>query len=285
MFALTCFWKNILIIKVFRMKNMYKNLFLILVLGGIFNTIDSYSLNFKPLTAAIFEPRIGAFYQFESEKLRLDIGTSVDLKTFTKEDGDKISIGADFMTYTRLRTAGNFKFPVETSDYYFGLNTCITDSMFDLPFSYRIRFAHISSHLVDGYADSSVFKKQPYVYSREFIDLVAAVQLCDFRVYCGLNILYSVKPKDFLLLNPQIGFDYEHKLLSWMSATAGYDFRYVGIRGDLYPVHAAQAGLKFTTENNAGLFLGMYYYSGKSMHGLFFDEKDNYLGFGFQVMF
>ncbi len=248
-------------------------------------SVNLHALTFKPLTAGVFEPRIGAFYQYESEKLRLDIGTSVDLKTFELADKDKISIGADFMTYTRLRTAGNFKFPVETSDYYFGVNTSITDSMFNLPFSYRIRFAHISSHLVDGYADSTIFKKEPYVYSREFVDLLAAVQLNDFRVYAGLNILYSVKPKDFLLLNPQIGVEYEHKLLNWLSVSAGYDFRYVGISHELYPVHNSQAGLKFITDNNVGLFFGAYYYSGKSMHGLFFNETDNYFGIGLQVLF
>jgi hypothetical protein len=270
-----------------KFDTIYKSLFeksIIALLVFVF-TSNSEALTFKPLTAAVFEPRIGSFYQFDSEKLRLDIGTSVDLKTFESANKDKISIGADFMTYTRLRTAGNFKFPVETSDYYFGLNTCITDSMFNLPFSYRIRFAHISSHLVDGYSDTSVFKKEPFVYSREFIDLLAAVQLNDFRVYAGVNILYSVKPKNFLLLNPQIGADYEHKLLNWLSACAGYDFRYVGISHNLYPVHNAQAGLKFITDDKVGLFLGAYYCSGKSMHGLFFNDVDNYFGIGFQIMF
>ena len=230
-------------------------------------SIKASALNFKPLTAAIFEPRIGAFYQFDSEKLRLDIGSSVDLKTYKFENNDKLSIGADFMTYTRLRTAGNFKFPVETSDYYFGVNTCLTDSIFNLPFSFRVRFAHISSHLVDGFADSNTFKKMPYVYSREFIDLLAAVQLDEFRLYCGVNILYSVKPKNFTLLNPQLGLEYEHKLYSWLNITAAYDFRYLGIDGALNPVHSSQAGFKFITDNNVGLFLGAYYYSGKSMHG------------------
>nr|HPI19931.1 hypothetical protein [Candidatus Kapabacteria bacterium] len=40
------------------------------------------SLLFKPLTANVFEPRIGSFYQFSDEKLRLDIGTSIDLFDF-----------------------------------------------------------------------------------------------------------------------------------------------------------------------------------------------------------
>ncbi len=253
---------------------------------GLFISYNTQALNFKPFLANPLEPRVGAFYQFDTENLRLDIGTSLDLKTFQLSDSNYISIGADFFTYTRLRTAGNFKFPVETSDYYFGLNTCFSDFLFNSKMQYRVRFAHISSHLVDGLADSVTFRREPFVYSREFIDIAGAYEVFDnFRLYAGVNILYSTKPKDFLLLHPQIGCDYEYPILDFLSLEAGYDFKFAGIKQAMHPVHASQFALRFNTENNIGILLSTYYYSGKSLHGMFFNETDDYFAFGFQVMF
>lgn len=243
------------------------------------------ALNFKPLVANPIEPRVGGIYEFADEKLRLDIGTSLDLAKFKMGDKTVLSVGTDFFTYTRLRTAGNFKFPVETSDYYFGLNSCYVDSSFKYPLSFRMRVAHISSHLVDGYADSVTFKKEPFVYSREFIDLVAAINIDDFRFYAGVNMLYSTKPKDFLFLHPQIGFDYNYKLSNSVDLIAGYDFKYAGIHSAMHPVHSMQAGFKFNTSDDVAVFLGVYGYKGKSLHGLFYNENDDYLGTGFQIMF
>lgn len=258
----------------------------VFILACIFIYHSASALNFKPFTANPIEPRVGSFYQFDTENLRLDIGTSIDLKTFQLADSNYISIGADFFTFTRLRTAGNFKFPVETSDYYFGLNTTFSDFLFNTDLKYRFRFAHISSHLVDGLADSTTFSREPFVYSREFIDIAAAYEVFNsFRLYSGVNILYSTKPKDFLLLHPQIGFDYSYPIINSISLETGYDFKLVGIEQQLNPVHAAQFGLKYQTDNNTGVFLSLYYYNGKSLHGMFFNEKDSYLGFGFQVLF
>ena len=57
----------------------------------------------------------------DNNKLRLDISTSRDIVKWYDDD-ETISIGADLFTFTRLRSTDNFKFPVETIDYLFGLN-------------------------------------------------------------------------------------------------------------------------------------------------------------------
>jgi hypothetical protein len=249
-------------------------------------TNNVFALNFEPLKANVFEPRIGAFYEYAGEKLRLDIGTSLDLKTFDICDKSKLSIGADFFTFTRLRTAGNFKFPVETSDYYFGLNTSYVDSSFKYPLGLRLRFAHISSHMVDGLSEKGKFNGvEPFVYSREFFDLIGAVYINDLRLYAGAMMLYSTKPKNFLFLHPEIGFDYNYKITKNIKFIAAYDFKFVGIDRAMNPVHSLQSGIEFLTEANVGVFLGVFGYKGKSMHGMFYNQKDDYLGTGFQLMF
>lgn len=262
-------------------------LLLITILTTIIATnAESYeSLLFKPLTANVFEPRIGTIYEACDEKLRLDIGASFDLTHFNPSENTEIRLGADFFTYTRLRSEGRFKFPVETSDYFFGVNASSRYKADEYDLLTRIRLAHISSHLVDGYAYGSVFKKTPFVYSREFVDITVAADFGLLRPYIGLNSVFSFIPDDIDVFIPQAGLDFEYELLSWLLISGGWDFKLVGIKNVSSGVNSLQTGLLFKTSDGAGVLVSGYYYSGKSMHGMFYDEIDNYFGLGFQLIF
>ena len=85
------------------------------------NLFSFEELLFRPLTANHLESRIGTFYQHTEERLRLDIGHSLDLFEITNT-GFLMRIGGDFFILSRLRSDGRMKFPVETADYYFGFN-------------------------------------------------------------------------------------------------------------------------------------------------------------------
>ncbi len=259
--------------------NLKKTILAIFLLPALL--FSQESLLFKPLTANVFEPRIGSFYQFSDEKLRLDIGTSIDLFDFNIEQ-NKFSVGADFFTYTRLRSEGNFKFPVETTDFFFGVNL---NWLSDKNLSGRLRIAHISSHLSDGYAKDSIFFKPPYVFSREFVNLIVAYQFDDIRPYVGINCVFSTQPKDVSTFNPELGFDYEKRLCNLLSLVCGYDFKLIGIDEQYKPMNSAQMGLKLHTSEKVGLLVSLYYYDGRSFHGLFYKDMDSYIGLGFQVVF
>jgi hypothetical protein len=181
-----------------------KNIFYGLLMLISFTYAQSFDkLLFTPLTANVFEPRIGSSYQFSSDRLRLDIGASFDLMDINISDEVETRFGTDFFTYTHLRSEGNFKFPVETSDYFFGINFSAKKSLEDIELSSRLRIAHISSHLVDGYAYKDRFYKEPFVYSREFSDLVLAAKYSGLRGYFGWQVLFSKIPKNFSLNNYQ----------------------------------------------------------------------------------
>lgn len=259
-------------------------LLFIFSLNDLLSKEENNLLLFKPLIANVFEPRVGSFYQFSEEKLRLDIGASYDLKHFTLSEISKLSVGADFFTYTRLRTAGNFKFPVETSDYFFGVNSALKTVMFEKDVSFRLRVAHISSHLVDGMAKDTIFSRMPFVYSREFVDLIIGVQQDNFRVYFGGTFLFHSIPDDFFILIPQIGVEYCLDLNNWLEFQFGLDVK-AGLKNHLRNNYASQLGLLFRTNSNIGLYLGGYYFYGNSMHGMFYDVEDNYFGLGFQIIF
>jgi len=243
----------------------------------------SDELLFKPLFANPFEARVGSFYMSEEKKLRLDIGTSFDFVKFTV-DSNEAALGADFFTYTRLRYDGRFKFPVETSDYYFGLNYSMK-----LPFLYqsavRFRAAHISSHLVDGYVVNDTFMQKPIVYSREFLELTYSGKWKQLRYYLGLNYIFSTIPKDPNRIIPQIGFDYERPFCDWLSFVFGMDYKLVGIDDIWQGTTSAQLGLTFYTYKHYGIFVGAYMFKGRSIHGQFYRDIDDYMGLGFQFLF
>jgi hypothetical protein len=262
---------------------MMRKIIILLFLMSV-NTYSHGLLLFKPLFSNTYEPRNGAFYQFEEDKLRLDIGASFD---FVKLDvlGNKAAIGADFFTYTRLRHEGNFKFPVETSDYFFGANYSMKFDM-NMPGYIRFRLAHISSHLVDGYTNADYdFIREPIVYSREFVDIVWAQYLGDFRYYVGVNFIFSTIPDDPNALTPEIGFDYSRELTSWLTFDLGFDFKLIGIDNIWQGTTVTQVGLTFWPSADYGIFTGLYCYRGRSMHGQFYREYDDYLGLGLQFIF
>lgn len=269
------------------MKNYTALLILFLAFIITSNNKLTANLLFDPLLANPFEARIGAIYDGKNDKMRLDIGTSLDLMELYKSDKHILNMGTDFMTYTRLRSEGKLKFPVETSDYFFGVNFSGVYKLEDSnTLEYRVRVAHISSHLIDGYTKlpEYTFRQSPFVYSREFVDAVVGLRIENYRVYLGLNSIFSTIPKNITNFVPQAGFEYNTELYNNLKLVGGYDIKLVGINKILQAQNALQIGLMYKEKDKAGIFAGLYYFSGPSIHGMFYNNKDNYFGIGFQVI-
>lgn len=258
----------------------------------LITSIFSKEQSFEAPVAAQIEARIGSFYQTNVDKMRLDIGNSFDLSKLYESETILVNSGADLMTYTRLRSVGKFKFPVETTDYYFGVNASIIfKSENDNYFSSRVRIAHISSHLIDGFSKNGVFNKMPYTYSREFVDILVAynskVNLdFSYKLYGGLNTIFSTIPDEVNLLEPQIGFDLNYNIYkNIIEFVFGYDIRLLGQDGNYIGSNSIQSGINYLTSESKSIFLGYYYYSGQSMHGLFIKDYDQYHGIGVQLYY
>lgn len=245
-------------------------------------------LLFNNLTANPLESRIGAINE-SGEKLRLDIGHSLDLLSIYTDDNVTWRAGGDFFILSRLRSEGHFKFPVETADYFFGLNTASKFHNYNI--SARLRIAHISSHLIDGYSANSIFWKAPFVYSREFVDLVVkhdniiSNNVFLIQPYIGACYIFSTIPKDVTKFIPQFGVDFEADIIPSLSIKGGYDLKLYGCDNSVPIIgnNATQCGLKYKFANNIGISLNYYYFSGYSIHGMFYNEKERYHGLGVQV--
>ena len=263
-----------------------KFLIFILCLLSLRATASAQHLLFAPLLANPFEARIGTMYQASDNKLRLDIGHSFDLMQLDSSGTGAWNMGGDFFTYTRLRSEGRLKFPVETVDYFFGLNTSRTWKLAASTLSLRVRVSHISAHLVDGLADTAgMLTPRPFVYSREFVDAVGAYTVGGLRMYAGFTAVFSNRkttPQPNLFI-PQAGIEYSRPILGFTKAFAAVDTKFSGLDGDIRLVTAAQAGVIIPQRGGYDLILSGYYYDGLSMHGLFLGTHDSYMGVGFQV--
>lgn len=270
-----------------------KKLYILIILTIVISSVKTQSyddLLFRPLTANVFEPRIGSLYQWGSntnddEKLRLDIGASIDLADISlRQDSTLIRFGTDWFTYTRLRTEGNMKFPVETSDYFFGINSSIKTKLGGLDFFGRLRVAHISSHIVDGLASGDSLKTMPFVYSREFAELTGAVVFEGIRPYLGITYVFSHQPKTAEEIIVQAGIDYTNEVFQNFYLISGIDFRIPGLKS-CETAFSLQAGLLFRTSDKVGVMLNYSRFSGRSIHGMFYKYNDNYSAIGFQVVY
>ena len=237
-----------------------------------------------------FEARIGSMYQVSDERLRLDIGASMNWMRDTLMalgvSDLHVELGADFMTWSRLRVETNFKFPVETIDYWFGVHANIGAE--GSPWQGRVRVAHISSHVVDGALTSSGrLVPEPFVYSREFVEVLIAhrpAAFPDVRFYGGMTAVWATQPDDCDPFIPQAGVDVQVPMGGPWSFYGGNDVRLVGIRDRYHHATAWQAGVKLANANGTGLLLSLYRYLGRSLHGMYYQDFDDYYAVGFQLL-
>lgn len=244
-------------------------------------------LNIQPFTANFIEPKAGFSYLLGEKEIRLDIGTTSDIYHF-KNNNKIFSFGADLFTYTRLRGESEFHFPVDAIDYLFGINAGYKIIDHKNEYGFRFRLSHISAHFVDGHFDNSIKDwrdgKFPRVYSREFIELFPFYRINDFRVYLGLTFLFHTTHKNVGKGIYQAGFDYyitnfSNKIFTPFIA---YDFKLNNI-DKFFGNNIFCAGIKFGNFKEKGFSIIFSYFSGKSIHGQYFDENENYTTFGFNM--
>ncbi len=283
----------------FEMTDKKINLQFTILLLFLFTSISSAQwkhelfpsdLNIQPFTANFLEPKAGFLISTDNNKLRLDISTSRDIIRWY-DNYESISLGADVFTYTRLRSTDNFKFPVETIDYLFGINLgykkqlCETNEI-----GLRFRLSHISTHLVDGQYDAQTQKwregREPFVYSKEFVELFPYYRTGNLRTYLGFTYIFHIIPKEIKKINLQVGFDYFATQFGtkYLTPFVAYDFKLNGI-DKYFGSNIISIGLKFGNWKSKGLSLYYSYISGKSIHGQLYDITENYsnVGFNFEL--
>ena len=249
---------------------------------------------FRPLLADPLEPRIAVMPWLDDDFLQLDIGTSADL---IQSKSGRFAFGIDFGTYSLLGREDNFKFPVDTIDYLFGISFTWKQLLEkdNLPFddlSARLRISHISAHFEDGHYDEDAdeWKNEeqspfgiPFTYSREFINLVLALSSEDYRIYLGYQYLFHTIPDNISRHSLQAGAELSTPGNTYLAA----DFKLLpewdrGLnRTDgFHGTWNLQAGWRLTVLGLENVRLAYNYYNGLSRHGMYFYDDDVYSTLG-----
>ncbi len=272
---------------------MKKNIALLFLLISINTFAQSQielfpgGLNIQPFTANALEPRMGFLFQLNKNELRLDAGNSFDIARLQKENRT-FSFGADMFTYTLLRGEKDFHFPVDAVDYLFGINFGYRKTGDCSEYGMRLRISHISAHFVDGHYDGIDHEwrdgQNPRVYSREFVEFMPFYKIDNLRVYGGFTYIFHVDPAYIKKDNYQLGFDYFFKNMINENLTpfAAYDFKMIHI--NKYTANnSLSLGLKLGKLEGKGMSVYFSYYSGKSLHGEYFDFNNEYSAFGINL--
>jgi hypothetical protein len=244
-------------------------------------------LNIQPFAANSIEPKAGFAFHIGKEEIELNIGTSSDIYHYSF-DNTVLSFGADLFTYTRLRGESNFYFPVDAVDYLFGINAGYKKTEENKEYGLRFRISHISAHFADGHFDSNLNQwrngRNPQVYSREFMELFPFYKIDSFRIYLGLTYLFHVIPKGIGKGIYQAGFDYYFRSLFGknISPFVAYDFKLDNIN-KYFGNNSISAGFKFGRYNSKGFSIIFNYFSGKSIHGEYYDISEHYTTIGFNL--
>lgn len=260
--------------------------------------------------AGKYEARIGGSRESENGKLRLDIGYAAELyrlEQSTEPTGDdthdplvpwappdlSLALGADFFTWTRLRSTASFKFPVEAVDYYFGLSGAVQRPLNHRTLlQARLRLAHISAHLVDGDPSFTDPAQRYMTYSREFADATVGLLTgigrgnSGSRAYVGALAMFHSIPDTLGAVTPYIGVDINERLVRSMPLTLrmGYELRLNTELADVAE-HSARLGLKLGEPDGRGVTLEGSFYHGRSHYGQHFNVVEEYFALGFAVDF
>lgn len=252
---------------------------------------------FDPLLADPLEPRIAVMPKLGKKQLQLDIGTSADLY---QNDSRNFAVGIDFATWSLLNRTSNFKFPVDSIDYLFGLNTTFRRDLKEslIPFeeaSVRVRWSHISAHFEDGHYDKATDSwinpgdspfGIPFTYSREFFNITTALSSPGKRVYLGYQYMYHTLPKDIGASSFQAGAEIGLPANAYVAA----DFKLLPVwnrteaKTDAWRgTWNVQAGMRLTSLGLDNVRVACNYFSGMSRQGMYFYKPESYTTLGMIV--
>lgn len=242
---------------------------------------------FHPVEAGIFESRI-AITKFSNKNIKLDIGGSTDIVQFCNNK-DLFSGGAEFFTFSYLKSEDNFKFPVDAIDYYFGIflsHKKNINSSFGL--SSRLRIAHISSHLEDGHKYDVPFPAA-VVYSREFVQFDEMLTYNSHNIVIrnalGLKYLFHTIPDEFGKVAFTYGMDARYSFSKIFSIYFSDELRIESVSGETSGNNNIETGVNIGGLNRTGISVFYTYYDGMDYKGQYYGKYFNSKGIGFKVNF
>jgi hypothetical protein len=253
---------------------------------------------FTPLVASAQEPRTGLRKEIGSSRMKLDIGTTMDLLQVTTSNTHVLRMGIDFFTYALSLSNNGLRLQIAAVDGFFGGHITWSPSEEITGMQLRLRLLHLSAHLIDGSYDTDTGRwkdnRLPIPYTRDFGELIAAYRgqsrSIHFRVYAGFSYATLVRPsaiERFGLLAGLEGHstDYPGLLLGTPSTIyMAYHFLLSGAPA-YTPHHSVEAGIKIGPWASHGVRIYLSYDQGPEVFSQFYDLRRTAWGLGFAFDF
>ena len=257
-------------------------------------------LIFPPLTANYHEPRVGLRLELGSTRMKLDIGSCIDLIAYSPSDDGKqlFRMGMEFFTYALTTSVHNLRLQVDAVDGFFGGHVTFRSDHTTSSLAVRLRLIHLSSHLIDGHydlhTDSWIDGKIPIPLSRDSGELTVALSgsgsVVSWMIYSGVDYATFVRPDEMRRWSSLHGFElYAPRLLGPVFGKPPnlYVADHLSFFGlpEYIGTNNLEGGIKFGEWTGTGLKLYVSYYRGTDMFSQYYTVRREQVGVGFAVDF
>ena len=257
-------------------------------------------LIFPPLVANYHEPRVGIRLELGTTKMKLDIGSCVDMVEFVPSADRKqqIRMGIEFFTYALTTSVHNLRLQVDAVDGFFGGHITYRSESASSSIALRLRLIHLSSHLIDGHydlhTDSWIDGKLPIPLSRDSGELTVRFSkegpVVSWMVYSGVDYATFVRPDDMRRWASLHGFELHGS--GSVGQVFGKPFNFyladnLWIFGipEYIGTNNLEGGVKFGEWSGSGLKLYFSYYKGYDMFSQYYSVRREQVGVGFALDF
>lgn len=247
-----------------------------------------------PLTANVQEPRTGLRKEIGSSRLKIDIGSTIDVVRFQMSPEQSLSLGIDFFVYALSTGNEGLRLQIDAADGFFGGHVGYRATGTSADHFFRFRFLHLSAHFLDGHFDpfTGDWKggRSPIAFTRDFAELVGGINLspgnAHLMLYAGFSYGVLVRPATIDKVEYLFGGE-----LRWSEALGSlfakpwniYIADHAAVIGipESVTSNTVEAGVKFGSWEGRGLRLYASFAVGLDVFHQYYDVYRQSWGFGF----
>jgi hypothetical protein len=249
-----------------------------------------------PLIANHQEPRVGVRIEIGTNRLKLDIGSSLDMLgySFDGERKKQLRFGADFFTYALTTNFQDHRLQVDAVDGFFGGHIVYRTDEERSALVLRLRILHLSAHMVDGHFDNEAGTwrdgREPIPFTRDFGELLATYSFpagaVSIMPYIGTSYATLVRPSDMKRWGGLCGVEMNSG--DAFGKVFGKPFElYLADNFTLAGIPAwvgtniFEVGTKFGSWEGSGIRLYLNYASGMELFSQYYNVRNSKWGIGF----
>ena len=248
-----------------------------------------------PLLAAPREVRTGLRKEIGSSRMRLDIGTVLDLVGYIPDRAWELRLGADIFAYGLTRSSEGLRLQVDAIDGFFGGHLALQHDRHPTTALLRLRILHHSAHFVDGHYDLSRDEwkggVEPTPYTRDAGELLLTVGHTwgDVRIefYGGAEYATLMRPEAMARWSFLGGVQARMILLEAFLGRpcSGYFAYHLGVDGipEYESSHTIHGGVKFGAWQDRGIRIYGEFSAGLEPFGQYYTVRRDHWGVGFAL--